>query len=631
LCRWEIPRESYPAGRAGYLRWRRDLQQFHARKSGEILREVGYDDAMIARVQALNLKRDMDTDPDCQTLEDALCLVFLEHQLAEFALKTEAEKVVRAIRKSWDKMSERAREEALKLQYSASVRPLVEEALGEADGKGTLVDVIGCSLEQPPPAITYHAGRILRELWPDKVLLECSSCGFDLEGYLEAGHATSTLQSDHGHNQVLTCWRGCREEGGLQICATGEEGIQLRPLNAFLSIEWRGKVISALCLTWTETMREQRAYLLVADTQATVEEFYSAVCTWSAIPHGEVLVFEQGNWRKDRDLYESILDSTFDGLVLIPGLKEALRQDVSGFFDSRDLYSRYRVPWKRGILLLGPPGNGKTHAVKALCHSLSLPVLYVRSLEPAGMFHGSEHANISQVFSLARKTAPCLLILEDLDALITPSNRSLFLNELDGFARNTGICVVATTNFPERLDSSILERPSRFDRKYTFDLPALAERRAYLEHWNHLQAAELQLSVPGIHAVADATAGFSFAYLKELCLAATMAWINSDKGAPMDTTALGQAKLLEQQRRSLPTENEPRTHFTHADARRENPRDPQRARLTALWCEVIRERGPLALRGVGISLTALILAIVSRPVRPGTVVSPDEVRGVLHP
>jgi hypothetical protein len=129
LCRWEIPRESYPAGRAGYLRWRQDLQEFHARRSGEILREVGYDDAVIARVQALNLKRDLGRDADCQTLEDALCLVFLQHQLAELAAKTEPDKVVRAIRKSWDKMSARGREEALKLEYTADERRLVEEAI----------------------------------------------------------------------------------------------------------------------------------------------------------------------------------------------------------------------------------------------------------------------------------------------------------------------------------------------------------------------------------------------------------------------------------------------------------------------------------------------------------------------
>jgi len=297
-------------------------------------------------------------------------------------------------------------------------------------------------------------------------------------------------------------------------------------------------------------MSPQHACFLVAESQEVAEAFYTAVCEWSAMPHGEVLLFEQGTWRKDRDLFEAIRLSSFANLVLVPGLKENLQQDVTQFFSSGEVYSRYGVPWKRGLLLVGPPGNGKTHAVKALCHEIGVPALYVRSLEPQGMFHGSEHANLSAVFDLARKTAPCLLILEDLDALIKPSNRSFVLNELDGFSANTGICVVATTNYPERLDASILERPSRFDRKYPFDPPQIPERTAYLNMWNDQQESELRLTAGGIQAVALATNAFSFAYLKELCLSATMAWMTAGGKTPMDEIAAAQRTLLATQMRS---------------------------------------------------------------------------------
>ena len=78
ICRWTIPRHTYEMTRAGYLRWRTDLKQFHAGKSAEILAEVGYEPETIARVRDLNLKKHLGRDPDCQVLEDALCLVTLQ-------------------------------------------------------------------------------------------------------------------------------------------------------------------------------------------------------------------------------------------------------------------------------------------------------------------------------------------------------------------------------------------------------------------------------------------------------------------------------------------------------------------------------------------------------------------------
>jgi ATP-dependent 26S proteasome regulatory subunit len=101
--------------------------------------------------------------------------------------------------------------------------------------------------------------------------------------------------------------------------------------------------------------------------------------------------------------------------------------------------------------------------------------------------------NIRLVFQRARMTTPCLLILEDIDS-IDDKSRAFFLNELDGFDTNTGLMVLAPTNHPDRLDPAILDRPSRFDRKYYFDLPAEAERSAYIAAWNNELQPELRLS-----------------------------------------------------------------------------------------------------------------------------------------
>jgi hypothetical protein len=129
IARWTIPRNSYPMDRPSYLRWRNDLKTFHARKAGEILRGTGYPEELIQQVQALNLKKNFPTDPESRTLEDALCLVFLEFQFGELASKTDDDKMINALRKSWKKMTEQARAYALKLNFSEKEKDLVQKAL----------------------------------------------------------------------------------------------------------------------------------------------------------------------------------------------------------------------------------------------------------------------------------------------------------------------------------------------------------------------------------------------------------------------------------------------------------------------------------------------------------------------
>jgi len=130
LCRWVIPRASYPMTRPGYLQWRTELKEFHAQKAGEILREVGYDEDVIRRVQELNLKQNFPNDPEGRVLEDALCLVFLEHQFTDLASKTTEGKVITALQKSWKKMTPAAHTEALKLSYALREKSLLNRALG---------------------------------------------------------------------------------------------------------------------------------------------------------------------------------------------------------------------------------------------------------------------------------------------------------------------------------------------------------------------------------------------------------------------------------------------------------------------------------------------------------------------
>jgi hypothetical protein len=129
ICRWMIPRSSYPMTRAGYLKWRTDLKQFHAKKSGQILTESGCSQDLITRVQELNLKKNLGHDPELQILEDALCLVTLQYQLTDLVRKTDPEKMVSILQKTWKKMSSQARDEALRLSYPEEQKTLLSRAL----------------------------------------------------------------------------------------------------------------------------------------------------------------------------------------------------------------------------------------------------------------------------------------------------------------------------------------------------------------------------------------------------------------------------------------------------------------------------------------------------------------------
>ena len=129
ICRWKIPRSKYEATRAGYHQWKNDLKHFHAEMTGRILAQAGYDANVIAQVRALNLKEGFPEDDKARTLEDALCLMFLEFQFKGLAEKAETDKVVNALQKSWKKMTERAREAALGLSYDARQKALLERAL----------------------------------------------------------------------------------------------------------------------------------------------------------------------------------------------------------------------------------------------------------------------------------------------------------------------------------------------------------------------------------------------------------------------------------------------------------------------------------------------------------------------
>jgi hypothetical protein len=131
IRRWEIPRSSFPMDRAGYLVWRKRLYRFHADTAEAILRDVGYDDATIARVRSLLQKEKLKLDPEMQTLEDVICLVFLENYFSDFARERDEQQMLNIIKRTWTKMSDKGHQAALQLRLSEPDWALIRRALGE--------------------------------------------------------------------------------------------------------------------------------------------------------------------------------------------------------------------------------------------------------------------------------------------------------------------------------------------------------------------------------------------------------------------------------------------------------------------------------------------------------------------
>lgn len=394
---------------------------------------------------------------------------------------------------------------------------------------------ISAALGEPAAALAYLVDQELAERFPERAILASDDSDFDVEEF--AGAALCELHyAELPHAQMLAGWR----QDTKQITWRLEQG--------WCKLSWQGQRFEMLHLSWPSDCGTVTCRWLLADTRAQAEAFFQAVCAWNSDPGQTIRVFQDGYWQKSSELYQAIQRATLENLVLGGTLKHDLYTDLANFFQAQPIYAQANIPWKRGIVLIGPPGNGKTHAVKALINALGQKCLYVKSFSSE---QADDHRNIRRVFEEAREHAPCLLVLEDLDSLITEHNRSFFLNELDGFAANEGVVTIASTNHPDKLDPAIMARPSRFDRKYHFGLPAEADRLAYLELWAGQLGDAMRPRAATLAQLAAATEGFSFAYLKELLVSSTIRWAELQQAGTMDAIMPAQLAELRSQMASF--------------------------------------------------------------------------------
>lgn len=134
LRRWSLPRDAYPAGKAGYHRWRREQGRQQAETAARILAQAGYESELCERVASLVRKENLRSDGETQALEDTACLVFLQYYFRDFAAGHSAEKLIGIVRKTWNKMSARGQELALTLPFTEDEQALLGKALAAEEG-----------------------------------------------------------------------------------------------------------------------------------------------------------------------------------------------------------------------------------------------------------------------------------------------------------------------------------------------------------------------------------------------------------------------------------------------------------------------------------------------------------------
>lgn len=381
----------------------------------------------------------------------------------------------------------------------------------------------------PEAGTRYRLSRAIGDTFADRAVIEITGT-FDVEEFASAKRCEIAPRVVP-HPKMETSWQ--RDHGLHRSMETG-----------LYDVRWDDRELIAMRAEWVEGYHRTHGWYVIAEDRAVAEAFTRAVCEYCNHPHATVLAFRGGCWSKDRDLYDAIQGASFDDLVLAGALANEIQEDFMSFLAAKEQYAKYGVPWKRGVLFLGPPGNGKTHCLRATIKLLDVPCLYVQSFKSR---YDTDDANIAQVFARAREVTPCCLVFEDLDALINDENRSTFLNQLDGFANASGMLTLATTNHPERLDPAIVERPSRFDRKYHFDLPNATERGRYIASWRERLDASMRITDEEVDSLVAGTEDFSFAYLKELFLSAMIRWMKHRETGTMSSLLSSQLTTLRHQ------------------------------------------------------------------------------------